>query len=82
MKETQFKALMHCGKYVDANLLNEGIYTTSRPYIYSKDDTIELMIKLGRTLEATIGGNFLSETYFDNLKQCQLAPIVITEVNE
>ena len=24
MKETEFKALMHCGQYVDANLLENG----------------------------------------------------------
>lgn len=33
MKETEFKALMHCGQYVDANLLEKGIYTCSKPFI-------------------------------------------------
>ena len=36
-----FRVLMHTGQYVDSNLLEKGIYSTSRPTLYSKDATIE-----------------------------------------
>ncbi|NPV13090.1 MAG: hypothetical protein HPY57_15090 [Ignavibacteria bacterium] len=74
MKETEFKALMHCGQYVDANLLEKGIYPCSIPFIYSKDETIENIVERGRMMKDMTGSNFISEKYFDNLKQCQLVP--------
>jgi hypothetical protein len=80
MKETEFKALTHCGQYVDANLLEKGIYACPKPFIYSKDETIETMIERGRMMKDTTGASFISERYFDSLKQCQLVPILITEV--
>jgi hypothetical protein len=43
MIETEFLALMHCGQYVDANLLEKGIYTTSKPFIYDKKTTKEIV---------------------------------------
>lgn len=82
MKETEFKALMHCGQYVDANLLEKGIYTCSKPFIYPKDETIKTMIERGRMMKDTTGASFISEKYFDNLKQCQLVSILITEVRQ
>lgn len=80
MKETEFKVLMYCGQYVDANLLEKGIYTCQKPFIYSKDETIETMIERGRVMKDMTGASFASERYFDSLKQCQLVPILITEV--
>lgn len=82
MKETEFKVLMHCGQYVDANLLEKGIYTCSKPFIYAKDETIENMIEHGRMVKDMTGASFISEKYFDSLKQCQLVPILITEVRQ
>lgn len=70
MKETEFKALMYCGQYVDANLLDNGVYVCSKPFIYSKDETIETMIERGRMMKDMTGVSFISEKYFDNLKQC------------
>lgn len=81
MKEKEFKALMHCGEYVDNNLLEKGIYTCSRPFIYSKDETIDSMIETARLVKDMSGVNFISERYFDNLKKCQLVTILITEVH-
>ena len=80
MKETEFKALMYCGQYVDANLLEKGIYVCSKPFIYAKDETIDTMIERGRIMRDMNGAGFISEKYFDSLKQCQLVPILITEV--
>ena len=82
MKETEFKALMHCGQYVDANLLEKGIYACSKPFIYSKDETIETIIERGRMMKDMTGASFISEKYFDSLKQCQLVPILITVVRQ
>ena len=33
MKETNFKVLMHCGVYVDSNMLVKGIYECTKPFI-------------------------------------------------
>lgn len=65
MKETEFKALMHCGQYVDTNLLEKGIYACSKPFIYAKDETIETMIERGRMTKDMTGASFISEKYFD-----------------
>ncbi len=75
-EETEFKALMHCGQYVDANLLENGIYACEKPFIYSKDETIETMIERGKMMKDMT--SFISDRYFDNLKHCQLVPILIT----
>lgn len=78
MKEIEFKTLMHCGQYVDPNLLENGIYSCPVPSIYLKDETIETMIEHGRIMKNMTGASFISEKYFDSLKQCQLVPILIT----
>jgi len=80
MKETEFKTLMHSGAYIDANLLEKGIYACEKPFIYSKEETIETMIAKAEKIQHMIGKHHVSEKYFDNLKQCQLVPILITEV--
>lgn len=80
MKETEFKALIHCGQYVDANLLEKGIYTCSKPFIYTKNETIENMIRRGRMMKDMTGESFISEKYFDNLLKCELVSILIKEL--
>lgn len=79
MNETEFKTLMYCGQYVDANLLGKGIYTCSKPFIYEKDETIETIVERGRMVKDMTGSSFISEKYFDNLKQCELITIFISE---
>jgi len=74
---TQFKALMHCGRYVDANLLEGGIYTCEKPFIYSAEETIESMIERAERLKDMAGVNFIPEKYFDNLRKCKLVDIYI-----
>jgi len=76
--ETEFKALMYCGQYVDANLLYKGIYTCEKPFIYDKNYTIETMIDKGESMKDLTGANFLSQGFFDNLRQCELVTITIT----
>lgn len=77
MKEIEFKVLMHCGQYVDANLLENGIYSCPIPFIYSKDTTIETMIEDGRMMKDMTGASFITERYFDSLKHCQLVSVLI-----
>ena len=72
MREKVFKVLMHCGEYVDANLLEKGIYASPKPFIYSKEETIEGLIKQAREVQDFMGAWHLSEQYFVSLKQCQL----------
>jgi len=75
MKETQFKVLMHTGQYVDTNLLEKGIYSTSRPTLYGKDATIELLEQQGKTMKDMTGELFISEKWFENLRLCKLVDV-------
>lgn len=77
MNETEFKALMYWGRYVDPNRLESGIYFREKPCIYLKDETIELLIERGRNIKDGEGNCLISETYFQNLKECELVKIVI-----
>jgi hypothetical protein len=43
--ETEFKTLIYCGQYVDVAKLEEGIYSTLKPYLYKMDETIDSMAK-------------------------------------
>lgn len=76
MKETNFKVLMHCGVYVDANMLVKGIYECTKPFIYDNDETIESMIETAEKLKDLFGSQYIiNERYFENLKQCQLIDV-------
>ena len=75
MNETMFKILMHCGAYVDSNMLEEGIYSTKKPQLFSKNDTIELIEEKGRMMKDMMGIQMISERYFKNLRQCQLVDV-------
>lgn len=78
MLETEFKALMHCGMYVDANLLQIGIYTCDKPFIYSKDETIESMVERGKQMKDIKGASFIGNKYFESLQQCELVKMFVT----
>jgi len=75
MKETNFKVLMHCGIYVDANLLEKGIYEISKPTLYYKDETIETITEKVRSIQHEFGLTYITEHYIENLKQCQLVDV-------
>jgi len=66
------------GVYTDVALLDKGIYTTQKPTIYSKDETIEYLILRGRTMKDIVGNCFISEEYFENLSKCELVDITIS----
>ena len=80
MIETEFLALMHCGQYVDANLLEKGIYTTSKPFIYDKKTTIDGLKHQVSLMMDMMGQKFVSDKYLSNLEQCQLVPVNISVV--
>jgi len=80
MRELEFKILMHDNHYVDANLLEKGIYTCYKPFIYSKDETIEKMVERGQMLKDITGICYIPDKYFDMLKQCQLVSVLIGEI--
>lgn len=75
--ETKFKTLVHNGEYVDPNMLDDGIYVSEKPFLYSKDDTLEKLIKRGRGIGDFIDIYYVSEDYFKNLEQCQLIGVTI-----
>lgn len=75
--KNKFKTLMHCGMYVDVNLLNKGIYSASIPYIYSNETTIEFLEANARIMMSMIP-QVIYESYFDNLRKCKLVEIEIT----
>lgn len=74
MIETKFKVLMHCGIYVDANLLEKGIYETSKPTLYSYE-TIEDLIEKWQEFQKLFGGDFPNKKVLKSLKQCQLVDV-------
>lgn len=78
MLETEFKALMHCGMYVDVNLLHKGIYTCDKPFIYSKDETIESIVERDKQMKDITGASFIGDKYFESLQQCELVKMFIT----
>lgn len=79
-KETQFKALMHNGEYVDMNSLERGILYCSTPFIFDKDETIENLVLFHKNTKNEDGE--LSEDYFSNLEECELVDISIFETNK
>lgn len=78
MNETHFKTLMYLGTYVDTNMLQSGIYQCIIPRLYSKDTTIEFLEQQGRMLKDMSGNCIINETYFENLKQCELVDINVS----
>jgi len=63
--------------YVDVNLLEKGIYTTNKPYLYNCPETIESLIERGKMMKDMTGANFISERYFENLSQCKLVDVQV-----
>ena len=64
--------------YVDATLLQKGVYTCDKPFIYSKDETIESMIERGKQMKDITGASFITDKYFESLQQCELVKIFVT----
>jgi len=65
--------------YVDANLLEKGIYSCSKPYLYNMDETIETMIAKAEKVQDMMGKHHISDKYFESLKQCKMVQLFVTE---
>jgi hypothetical protein len=79
MKETEFKALMHLGHYINPNLLEKGIYISKKPFLYEMDETIETLIAKAEKAKDIMGKHHVSEKYFESLKKCELVKIKIIQ---
>ena len=78
MAETKALALMYAGSFIDTSLLENGLYSTSTPAIYSDGNTIKLMEERARLLVDAQGKCYFSDAYFENLNKCKLVPVLIT----
>ena len=74
----EFKVLMYLGDYVDASLLDKGIYSCRVPRLYEKQETIERLIENALAMKDMAGNNFISENYINNLKKCKLVDVELT----
>jgi hypothetical protein len=76
---TLFKTLTYLDNYVDTNLLEKGIYTATKPTIYDNNTTLEMLIEQAQQVKDMLGNTMIiSDSYINNLKQCQLKNIEIT----
>lgn len=82
MKKNTFKTLSYLGEWVDMNLLEKGIYVSSKPFIFEESTTIESLIEQAKWCKDMAGNLFLPDSYFENLEKCQLVKINITEIND
>lgn len=77
----KFKVLK-CGNiFVDSNYLTEGIYATSKPHLYSENETIEDLIKY---FEINYSNNEYFKKYLTNIIQniskCSLVEVELIEL--
>lgn len=78
----KFKTLTYLNNFVDANLLENGIYNSNKPYIYSNDTTIDSLIEQAYQLMDLVGNKMISESYINNLKVCKLSYIEVKLLEE
>jgi hypothetical protein len=78
----KFKTLTYLNNFVDANLLENGIYNSNKPYIYSNDTTIDSLIEQAYQLMDLVGNKMISESYINNLKACKLSYIEVKLLEE
>jgi len=77
--ETEFKVLMHMNQYVNVNLLQKGIYSSNKPYIYSKEETIGNLVSKAKNVKKATGPiSFINDSYINNLQQCKLVKVHIS----
>lgn len=70
--ETNFKVLTYANQYMDANRLHEGLYASFIPFLYSKETTIEKLVKQAEKTQEKMGVWHINDKYFEMLKQCAL----------
>ena len=72
--------LMYNGFFVNTTMLNKGIYNRKLPCIYEIGTTIKGIEQQGKDMVDKLGSNFLSKSYFDNLRQCELVKFKLIEL--
>ncbi|GAB4486723.1 MAG: hypothetical protein OHK0019_00880 [Saprospiraceae bacterium] len=71
MQKLKYKALVHCGVFVDERRLEKGIYITTTPVLHSFDTTIDDM--RSRILEyAQHVQGYSPDKAIESLNQCEL----------
>lgn len=80
MKFIKYQALMHGDQFVNANMLDEGIYGAPRPHLFREEETIQSLIETAKGLKDATGACFLPDSYFENLAKCTVKPYFL--VNE
>lgn len=76
MLEQSYKALMHCGTFVDERLLEKGIYSTITPNLRKWNSTMDDITKVFKDYEHYIGGeNYNLPKVLENLSKCELVEI-------
>lgn len=77
MRETKFLALMYLDNYVNVLLLNNGIYTCSKPTIYELGTTIKSLVDQAKSITDLVENKFVSDEYIKNLEKCKLVEIEV-----
>lgn len=77
--QTIFKTLMYGNEYIEVNLLDRGLYSSTRPYILHREITIDRLIELAEDKDVIMR---LPQEYIDNLKKCELVTIQINVIYE
>lgn len=71
MEKLKYKALTHCGVFVDERRIEKGIYTTATPVLHAFDTTIQdirdRFLEYGKHIEG-----YLPDKAIQNLSQCHL----------
>ena len=70
--ETNFKVLTYANQYMNANRLHEGLYSCSVPFLYDKETTIDYLLKQAEDIRDKMGVWYITDKYFEMLKQCKL----------
>lgn len=75
--ETKFKTLVHNGEFINVSMLNDGLYTTSVPTLYSKLSDIEKIRESYKSFYKKFGPNYLA-VMNESLNKCELVDIEIS----
>lgn len=79
MKFIKYQALMHGEQFVNANMLDDGIYGTPRPNLFREEETIQSLTETAKGLKDATGECFLPDIYFENLAKCTLKPYFLVD---
>jgi hypothetical protein len=72
---------MYRNQYVNLDLLSKGIYACSKPHLFDMNETIQSLINKAYDIQDKMGEHHFTDSYFKNLKQCDMVHIFICEEN-